>query len=182
MSSPATDPGIYDVIQFDGTASPGVVKLSGHKRDQNLDVKESDGQKGATTTWKGTKIGKFTATFSLVFDPIQQIDDFVAWDSFAEKLWATVPPKSGAKPMAKDVWHPDLERNHFSSVILETMGEMVHDGKGGATIAVGLSEYYPPKPAKSGKAGSGASKEDPNDPLVVARKELEATIAAGKTP
>jgi hypothetical protein len=183
MTSPATDPGLYDVIVFDGGVSPGIVTLSGHKREQKLDVKDADGQKGASTSWKGEKVGKFTATFELVYDPIEGIDDFSAWDIFVEKLWSTVPPKSGEKPVAKDIWHPDLERNHYRSVILDTMGEMVHTKPGLAKVSVVLSEYYPPKPAKTGGAsGSKKGAEDPNDPLVKARKELEDVINEGKTP
>lgn len=178
---PATSGGLYDVIEFDGQESPGVVKLSGHSRVQNIDVKESDGQKGATTTWKGTKAGKFTATFSLVYDPSTGFNDFALWDDFAELLWSTVPPASGAKPVAKDIWHPDLERNGFQSVILDTMGEMVHDGKGGATIAVTFSEYFPPKPAKA-STSSGSKKSATDGAIDVASQMLNNAINAGKSP
>lgn len=181
---PATSDDLYDSILFDGQNSPGVVKLSGHVRQQNLDVKESDGQKGAATTWKGTKIGKFTATFNLAYDPGTGYNDFVLWDEFAQLIWSTVPPLSGDKPVAKDIWHPDLERNGFKSVILDTMGEMIHDGKGGATIAVTFSEYYPPKPAKPGNAsGSKSNSKSGSDGTIDALTGYLNTLNnAGKTP
>ena len=179
-SCPAVAGDVYDVIEFDGQESPGVVKLSGHSRSQNLDVKESDGQKGATTTWKGTKVGKFQATFNLAYDPGTGFNDFALWDDFAELLWSTVPPKSGAKPVAKDIWHPDLERNGFQSVILDTMGEMVHDGKGGATITVTFSEYYPPKPAKPASASGSKSKSDGTIDALTGY--LKTVAGAGKSP
>lgn len=176
---PATAGDLYDYIVFDGHKSPGVVTLSGHVREQSLDVKESDGQKGATTTWKGTKIGKFTATFELVSDGTVP-NDFTEWDEFAEYLWSTIPPKSGAKPVAKDVEHPDLERNDYKSVILGKMGEMKHDRKGGGTISVDFSEYFPPKPAK---ASGAAAKKGGGDPEIdAARAALAAAQAAGKKP
>ncbi len=169
--SPVRDGGIFDLILLGDKASPGTVTLSGHERVQNLDVKESDGQKGASTTWKGTKPGSFTATFSLAIDPIQGIDDFELWDDFAEELWSTIPPKSGKKPVAKDIYHPDLERNGFKAVILQEMGGMQHDGKGGATIAVKLSEYFPPKPVST---GNPKPKVDPNDPITKAQAQFDA--------
>lgn len=171
--SPVRDGGIFDLILLGDAASPGVVTLSGHDREQNIDVKQSDGQKGATTTWKGTAVAGFTATFYLTIDPIQGIDDFELWDAFAEVIWSTVPPKSGKKPVALDVYHPDLERNGIKSVFLKKMGGMVHDGKGGATIAVEFSEYFPPKPVSTGTA-SKSSKVDPNDPLTKAQAQFDA--------
>lgn len=182
--SPARDGGeLFSRIEVEGAPSPGTVVLSGHEREQSLDVKEGDGQKGATTTWKGTKVGGFTATFFLVYDPASGIDDFAAWDVWVERLWSTVPPKSGAKPVAKDVYHPDLERNGIRAAILKKLGPLVHDGKGGATIAVEFSEYFPPKPVKTG-AASGAKKkpEDPNDPLVKALKKLDEVKAEAFGP
>ena len=182
-SCPATAGDLYDYIEVGGVRSPGVVRLAGHFRAQNFDVKESDGQKGATTTWKGTKIGKFTATFSLVADFSSGINDFVDWDIFAETLWQTIPPKSGAKPVAKDISHPDLQRNGYQSVILDTMGELVHDGKGGATIAVIFTEYFPPKAAKSGGAsGSKAGKKDPNDPIEIRLAKIDQLKNQAKKP
>lgn len=180
-SCPATSGDLYDYIVFDGQKSPGVVKLSGFSRAQNLDVKESDGQKGASTTWKGTKIGKITCQFSLAYDPGSGFNDFVLWDEFAQLMWATIPPKSGAKPIAKDIAHPDLERNDYKSVILDTMGEMAHDGKGGATITVVFSEYFPPKPAKA--SGAKSQPKTATDGVIdLATDALNSAINAGKKP
>lgn len=179
--NPADMTQLFDVVIFDGVMSPGVVKLSGHKREQTLDVKESDGQKGATTTWKGTKCGKFTATFYLIKDD-NGIDDFAAWDDFAQHLNSTIPPLSGKAPIAKDIFHPDLARNDFHSVILATMGELEHDGNGGATIAVELSEYYPPKAAKAGGASGSKTKSDPNDPITQKTDELNKLMSEASKP
>jgi hypothetical protein len=180
--SPARDPHLFDSIEFDGLFSPGVVTLSGHDREQNFDVKESDGQKGATTTWKGTKVGGFTATFRLAFNAADELDDFGAWDFFVERLWDTIPPKS-TKPAAKDINHPDLARNGIRAATVKKIGGLQHDGKGGATVAVEFLEYYPPKPAKTGTpAGAKKQKEDPNDPLVKALKVLDETKAEAFGP
>ncbi len=179
--SPARDGGIFDAITIaQAYTSPGVCTLAGHKREQSLDVKEADGQRGATVTWKGTKVGKFTATFDLVYDPTQDIDDFAAWDLFAEILWSTVPPRSGAKPVAMDIGHPDLERNGYTSVILDTMGEMTYPSPGRGQIAVVLSEYYPPAPASAGSANGSKASREGSDPIDAATAKLNALIEEGK--
>ena len=179
--NPADDTLLFDVVVFDGVESPGVVGLSGFEREQNLDVKESDGQKGATTTYKGTKCGGGTLTFTLIKDDNGR-DDFLAWDAFAERFWSTIPPKSGKKPVAKDISHPDLLRNDYTSVILRKMGRMQHDGKGGATIAVDVAEYYPPKPAATGGASGSKSQGTKPDPVADATKELEELLKKASQP
>ena len=178
---PQDDPRILSTINLGGMRSPGVVTLTGFDREQTLDVKESDGQKGATTTWKGEKCGKGTATFYLVTN--DEIDEIGDWAAFAEMLESTVPPKSGKKPVAKDVYHPDLARNHYTSLILAKMGKMRRDGHGGAEIAVELSEYYPPKAAAAGGAsGSKSTPNDPNDPIKQASDELNNLLKTASSP
>ena len=169
---------LFDSIVFAGVRSPGVVKLSGFDREENLDVKESDGQKGATTTWKGEKCGSGTATFYCVTN--DEIDEVAAWDAFELLLWSTIPPQSGAKPVAKDVYHPELERNHYTSLILRKMGRRQHDTNGGMTIAVELAEYYPAKAvAAGGASGSKTAYVDASASKDNARQEL---IDGGNTP
>ncbi len=178
--NPADNTELFDRVWFDGGPSPGVVTLSGFDREESLDVKESDGQKGASTTWKGEKCGGGTLTFYLVRN--DEIDDFAAWDIFAEKLWATIPPASGKKPVAKDIWHPDLARNNYTSVILRKMGRMQHDGKGGATIAVDVAEYYPPKATPAGGASGSKNTTTKPDPVADASKELDDLLKKASSP
>jgi hypothetical protein len=171
-SNPTTHPDLYDSIEVAGTRSPGIVTLSGHEREMKLDVKDSDGQHGATTTWKGTKAGEFTASFRLIVDPSQLIDEVADWDEFAKVLWSTVPPVSGKAPQAKDIVHPDLQRNGYSSVILRKMGGLVHDGKGGAKVDCVLAEYFPPKPAGASSPKGGSKKTEGDKRIDNAMNEL----------
>ena len=168
---------VWSKIELAGKKSPGTVKLSGHERVTGWDVKESAGQDGATTARKGNPIGAFTATFHLVVDESMGIDDFAEWDAFQELLESTI---NGAKPQALDVWHPDLARNHFKSVTLVSVGPMVPDDKGGATIAVKLQEYNPPKPKAATGASGSKSKADPNDPIAKRTAELNNLLNEGK--
>lgn len=175
MTNPIDNEDLYDAIVLAGTRSPGKVTLSGHDRVEKWDVKDADGQAGGTTTHNGKKIGEFTATFALVKDPILGIDDFAAWDPFAELIESSV---SGAQSKALDVYHPDLARNGYTSVVKRKMGGMVHDGKGGATVAVVFGEYSPKKKKSSSPAGSkSADPAKANDPNAAAKAELEQWLA-----
>ena len=168
----------WDTIVLAGVRSPGTVTLSGHVRSVGWDVKEASGQDGATTTRKGEPVGKFTATFHLVADVDHS--DFDEWPAFQELIESST---SGAKPVALAVDHPDLQRNRFGAVVLDTMGEMVPDGKGGATIAVGFLEYRPPKP----KPPVSAAKQSPeaetegDTRIREAQAELDALLEEGKS-
>ena len=176
MTNPIDHEELYDAIILGGVRSPGLVTLSGHDRNEKWDVKEGNGQGGASTTYKGEQIAQFTASFYLVLDPTQGVDDFAAWEEFAQVIRSTV---AGKKPLALDIYHPDLLANDILSVCKASIGGMVHDGKGGATVAVKFIEYRPPKPkagspkGSSGKAGAGTTGGGPPDPNAAAKAELD---------
>jgi hypothetical protein len=131
-----------------GAVSPGVVKLSGHDREQNWTVAEAKGQSGATTTYQGEKVAKFKATFSLIFDPVTGQDDFEAWDAFQKVIESMT---AGTNPFALPIYHPDLARQRITEVSNGKVGGMVYDDKGGGTVEVEFLEFKPPK-KKGGKA------------------------------
>lgn len=155
---------LYTSIVLGGYTSPGQCKLSGHDRKINWDVKAGSGQSGASTTLKDIPLIEFTVTLFLA-----DKDDFDAWPFFRDLLLSTV---NGPKPKALDVYHPDLATNEINSVVLSSIGGVVHDGKGGQTITVKLQEYKPPKPKGGSPTGSkAAAKADPN---AAANAELAA--------
>jgi hypothetical protein len=159
MPNPIANPELYDSIVLGGMTSPGRVTLSGHDRGAKWDVKEGNGQEGASTTLKAIPPGTFKASFYLVDE-----EDFEAWDDFQDLIDSTI---SGPKPKALDIYHPDLARNGFTSVVKGKVYGAVHDGKGGLTIAVDFQEYKPAKPKGGSPSGSTATKKkdtapDPN--------------------
>lgn len=158
---PINDPELFDSLELGGVRSPGVVKISGHDFVVEWDVKEASGQAGATTTLKGIKLGRFTATFFLADG-----EDIAAWPAFAEVIESTVLPR----PHALEVYHPDLSVQGIDACVLESFGGAVHDGGGGQTITVKFIEYSPPKP-KGGSPNGATKKGDPNK---AALDELEA--------
>ena len=183
-----TEDNELDYILLAGVRSPGRCVISGASRKEKWDVKDADGQDGASTVRKGKTPAQFSVAFSLHADPMADEDDFDRWRTFLKTLRTTV---TGKEPIALDIYHPDLAELDIKAVVVESIGAKTHDGKGGATIQVGFLEYSPPKPKKSkGPSGSksggnppSGDKEDPNDPLVQARKKLDSLNAeAGKTP
>jgi hypothetical protein len=165
---------------------PGRVTLSGHTDSTAWDVKDGEGVDGAATTRKGKKPKPFTATLELAYDPTGDngtpIDEIAAW-------YVAVPflqqSKDAATPAALDVYHPDLLALNITSVVITDIGGLKHDGKGGATVAITLLPYAPPKPKKAtgpngSKGGGGHSTGDHIaahgegvDPLAQRKAELE---------
>lgn len=150
---------VYDyLIVNDTIVSPGQCTISGLKREEAWDVKDGNGQNGASITRKGSKLAKFTATFQLVLDPVLGIDDYAKWDDFLPVLKSCT---AGKNPVALTVYHPDVAEADVDSVVVESIGQKVHDGSGGATVAVSFIEYKPPKKA----GGSPKKGPDPNADL-----------------
>ena len=162
--TPIDNEDLFNTIELAGRVSPGVVKsMTGHDRKVNWDVKDGAGQSGASSTLKSIPLRVVTVTFYLATD-----DDLYSWPAFRDILLSTV---RGPKPIALDVYHPDLAAVNISSVTLANLGGPVHDGKGGQTIAVQLQEYAPPKPKGGSATGSKKAAVDPN---AAANAELAA--------
>jgi len=180
MPNPVDNSELFDAIVLAGKRSPGFVKLSGHDRNHEWDVKKADGSGGASTTYKGESITQFQTTFTLVKDPVAGVDDFAEWETFAALIRSALP--SSGKPKALSIYHPDLAKNDIKTVCPATIGGMEHDGKGGATIAVKFVEYRPPKKkggSPSGSKTSTTSKVDPNADL---KAEVERLLVEAKKP
>lgn len=168
--NPLDNEELYNSVYLGGVKSPGTVVLSGHDRKVNWDVKNGSGIAGATTTLKNIPPIEFTATFYLIRDPAQSIDQLAQWPAFLAVIEGTI---NGTKPKAVDIYHPDLASQSppIISVCKASVGGVVHDGKGGQTITVKFQEYRAPKPA--GGTPSGAKKAGP-DPEAKAEAEIFA--------
>lgn len=160
---PINDEEMFNTIDLGGVFSPGTVTLSGHDDKVGWDVKAGSGQRGATMTRKGAVPPEFTATFYLATE--EQIG---LWPEFRSAINATV----AGTTKAVDIYHPDLATNGITSVVKGTIGGVVHDGKGGQTIAVKFQVYAPPVRATGTPSGSKAKKGP--DPNAAALAELAA--------
>ena len=150
---------LYNVITLGGLESPGKVTLSGHDRAVEWDVKSGPSLNGATTTIKSRPPIQFTATFELLRDEGQGIDDFAAWPPFLRLIQSTV---ASTNPKALDIYHPALAANDIKSVCMAKVGGEIYDLKGGMTVAVTFQEYRPPKKQGGTPIGSKDNKPDPN--------------------
>lgn len=165
-----------------GMVSPGVVRLAGHKRPIGWDDKAPKGTEGGTSTRTGAPLGAFTATFYLVDEiDIAGRSDFDDWDDFQTLLESST---NGKDVIALEIYHPDLARNHYTAVVLgpDGIGDMVPDGKGGATITVAFKEHRPEAKKTSGSATSTQTQpESAGDKAVrEAEAELDALLEEGK--
>jgi hypothetical protein len=182
----------YSVIWLGTARSPGIVKLAGHDRKKNWEIKAAKGQTGASSKLQGDPIGQFTATFSLAADRLDDdgLDDFDRWEDFQRLIESTT---NGPTPVALPIYHPDLARNHFTEVVNGGIGGYVHDGQGGATITITFIEYKPPKPKPASKAkakpagkaasnAAGVNNPPKPDPNAAAKAELAALLAVARAP
>lgn len=94
----------------------------------------------------------------------------------------------GPEPVALPIYHPDLAANRFTEVCVATIGGVVRDERGGATVQVKFIEYRPPKPKPTktarGRGGSatppgssGDGTGDAYDPNAERKRELEELLA-----
>lgn len=144
------------LVTFPGAGpvfSPGLVTLSGHERAHKWDVKAADGAGGASTTYKGEEVAKFTATFILTIDDVLGIDDYEQWEIFRERLAQLLVTKPVS---AVPIYHPDLAANGISVVCVEKIGAMTHNGDGSSTVSVSFLEFRPAKPKGSSPKPKGA--------------------------
>ena len=169
MIPPYNDSQAWSKIYIDGMWSPGLITLSGHERATKGDVKQADGQKGATMTRKGVQAGEFEADHYLSSE--EEWDQWDAYQAMLEQSNTTKPPKGLA------VFHPDLARNHYTSVVTASIGEVRLDGLGGGSIKVKFQEHCPPVKVAPSNA---SAKPDPNDPIVKATQELKDALAEGE--
>lgn len=174
-TSPHTHPELYRSIILGGVASPGVVTLSNCERQHGWEKQAPKGQAGEFTVNKGPKNSAVVAVFYLADDT-----DFAGWDSYSAMLSSTV---DGPKPKALSAYHPDLARNKITDLVVESIGILQHDGKGGAHVTVKLLEFRPPKPKPAAKAAAGVpAKAKRADPNAAAKAELAALLEQAKQP
>jgi hypothetical protein len=161
---------LYNVIVLGGQTSPGKVTLSGHNRKVVWTVKQGPFMNGANISFNHIPPIEFTATFYLLRDTSQGIDDFAAWPAFLNLINSTV--SNPLKPKALSIYHPDLATNDIKDVVKAEVGGTTYDEKGGATIAVKFQEY------RIAKKQDGAPQSAPNnsDPQYI--KDLNKQLNA----
>lgn len=170
-----------DKIRLGTTLSPGRCKITGADRNKNWQAQKAKGTTGATNKLQGDDPGAFEVEFDLAGDdPDELEDEFEQWEQF-QKIIESTTPKGGA-PTALPIYHPDLARNHFTEVVNGGIGQLVHDGKGGAKVKVKFIEHKPPAPKPPEKATAKAARQGRPDPNGAAKQELALLLEQAKTP
>ena len=185
---PATMPEIFDAMYLAGFGNtPGKVTFSGHDRNENWDVQAAKGQTGATSVHGGKPVGTFQASFTVACDRDND-DGTNDYDRLTDLVKFLASLVSG--PQAKNVacYHPDLVINGYTEVSVESIGGIVRNDRGEATLLVKFIENRPPKPKKAqtakstgGASGAGGKPAKP-DPNAEAKKELNRLVDEAKKP
>lgn len=181
MPDLARDGALYDSILLGTARSPGVVTVSAHDRAYKWDVKEGNGQEGASSTLKGSTLANPVCSFYLADD-----DERAEWETFERIIAGMV---EGQEATALTIYHPDLASKKIDAVSCAKIGGMVHDGKGGSTVAVTFQEYKPkkkksssPSGAKTSAGGGANDPAKPPDPNAAAKAQLEALRKEAAAP
>jgi len=178
VPNPIDNEELFDAILVGNDRSPGQVTVSGHDRNFKFDVKDADGAGGAHAQYKGEQLAQFTTSFYLVKDPTLGVDEFEEWETFAAILRAALP--KGGQAKALPIYHPDLAANDIKKASPQSIGGLVHDGKGGANVAVKWIEYRPPK--KASALPTKPTPATPPDPNADLKAQIDQLLKEAQTP
>jgi hypothetical protein len=177
--NPFDDQDLFAVLQVGDRTSPGVVTLTNHDRGKNWDVKTVKGQDGSTSSYVGSPVGQFKASFKLVKDYETGEDQFELWDEFQAYLETLI---DGTTPKAVAIYHPDLARQHITDVTLKGITGMTYDEKGCGYVSVDFIEYKPPKKKKQTKTAAAPPKQAKASPKNAREAEVAALTAEWQSP
>lgn len=137
----------WNTLLVAGRRSPGTVRISGNDLKFGWDIKNADGQGGATTTRTNEPLKEFDAEFELSNELDEDgVNDMERWDEFQDLLEDSSFRKA---PEALEIFHPDLARNHITAAVVSLISGMSLTTGGGGKIKVHFIEYRPPKPKKA---------------------------------
>ncbi len=164
---------VWDVVKIANVTCPFVCKVGEAKRTSQWDVKLGKGTIGATTTYVGSPPAEFSIEFFLCV-----ADHFAAWDTFRPLLKYN---PAGTKK-AVDIYHPSLASIDVSSVLVKSIGSVVHKGAGLYSITVEFMEYLPaPKQSAvstpSGAIANAGGSQVPGTPPDSAADALQKQVA-----
>lgn len=180
--NPVLHPEAWDVT-IAGVTWSGEAKVAGLKLAVGWDIKEAEGQKGASLTRKTPrKLSQFSIRFGMVYDPTQDIDQFSEWyDTWLPLLKSCFV---GAEPVALRLEHAEAQALEVDSIVVASISQVdgdIYAGEGYADVE--LIQYAPAKSASTSgpngsKGGTGASSgaTDPNDPIQQRIDALDALL------
>lgn len=172
---PLANPLAWDVIRVGQTVSPGKANVGEIKRKHEFDVKKGKGTFGSTVTYVGRPPGTVSVEFELWIP-----SHFAQWDAFRPLLKYDPTKKS---VQAVDVYYPAWDDVDFRSVVTESIGSIIHKGKGLYSITIEWLEYFPagPKsavstPTSSVSTQAGTTPGKPPDAIGDAQQQEIANL------
>jgi hypothetical protein len=163
--NPIDNPSLWDTVILGGNIqSPGYCTWSGWKRMNQWDKKRGKGIRGSTQTLAQQPEASGEFVFHLWDNGTLQTghNHFAEWDNFVTLL-SYDPTKT--KPQAVNIAHPALATMvpPITSVVIEEVGPLTHEGDGMYTITVKMSEFFP-APPQNAVATPTSSKDSPPGP------------------
>ena len=169
---PFANPQAWDVVVIGGVASPGLCKVGKFSRGFEWDVKKGKGSFGATVTFIQRPPAKGGLTFYFWLS-----SHITAWNSF-EPLLKYDPTKKA--PSAVDIYHPSLADIDLNAVVVEELGNLVHEGNQMYSLEVKLLEYFPPPKISAVSTPSGSANNSAQNAEMAAASA--GGVASGQQP
>jgi hypothetical protein len=157
-------------VTVNGVRSPGRAEITGLKVPYKWNVQESHGKDGASTTFVGRGIARFTLTVTLWLR-----EHFVEWELFSKLLGPPTP----SKPLVVKMGHPLLSQADVKDVGIESCGVPQRQSNGMWLVTIECLEFRKLKDALVTPRGAipDVAKGKPIPPKTEADLAIEATKA-----
>lgn len=154
--NPLTEP--VDYVMLAGRRSPGIAEVRNANSPRRLRRRRGYGLSGATVVFLGVDLSEPLIVLRLYTE--QDWQDWHDWRDVVQR------PPLGERARALDIWHPILEDQGITAVLIEDVSQPAQTGDGEWTIEIKCVEYRRPEFALSEPEGSDAEPTDPIDRLI----------------
>lgn len=145
-----------DYILLAGQRSPGIAEVRGADSERDIQERKGYGLSGARSVYKGIKLIKPTVVVRLSTE--KDWEEWHAWKPLLDR------PPTGQRARALDIWHPILEDQGVTSVLIAKVGQPERTKDDGEwSITINMTEWRPPQPALSSPDGSDNTQLTPED-------------------
>lgn len=159
-----------DHILLANRESPGLAVVTAANSPRSYDERRGYGLSGSRVVFTGVGLAKPVVTLSLYSD--QDISDWHSWKSVVQR-----PPR-GDRPRALDIWHPILEDQGISAVVVSDVGQPMQTDDGVWTVQIKFIEYREPVRQEVTPQGSDTEPQTRNQEIISAMTQQVNELAA----
>jgi hypothetical protein len=163
-----------DYILLRGLKSPGIAEVVDANSPRNWDERRGYGFSGATVIFRGVGLAYPVIKFRLWTEE--------HWDLWSVFRVLLEKPPFGERAQAMSVWHPHLEAQGITSVVVQDLASPVNEGNGIWSITVKFIEYRRPKVALAKPDGAKAAEVDPIESGIIEPLLSQFTALSGPKP